>query len=85
MMATRSSDDYEDFVCDKVKKDHTTHGKLSELLTARFPGVRGFSIHSIERFCEEKGIHKTSLLSQAEVEHAVAAGVAKVLIVCSFD
>ena len=48
MMATRSLNDYENF------------------------------IRSIERFCEEKGIHKTSRLSQAEVQHAVAASVAKV-------
>ena len=77
-MATRSLDVHEDFIRDKVERDHMTHGKISELLATRFPGVRGFSIRSIERFCEEKGIHKTSRLSQAEVEHAVAAGVAKV-------
>ena len=53
-------------------------GEISERLQARFPGVWGFSIRSVSIFCQEKGIHKTSRLSQAEVEHVVAEGVAKV-------
>ena len=56
-----------------------THGQISEQLCSRYPGIRGFSIRSIERFCQEKGIHKTSRLSQTEIKEAVAAGVAKVI------
>ena len=79
-MATWSLDDLEDYIRDKVEQDHLTHSEISERLEARFPGVRGFSIRSVGRFCQEKGIHKTSRLSQAEVEQVVAEGVAKVFI-----
>ena len=77
-MATRSLDDFEDYIRDKVEQGHLTHREISERLEARFPGVRRFSIRSVERFCQEKGIHKASRLSQAEVEQVVAEGVAKV-------
>ena len=77
-MATWSLDDLEDYISHKVEQDHLTHREISQRLQARFPGVRGFSIRSVSRFCQEKGIHKTSRLSQAEVEHVVAEGVAKV-------
>ena len=79
-MAARSLDELEDFVREKIEQEHTTHGKLSELLCSRYPGVRGFSIRSIQRFCHEKGIHKTSRLSQADVEDVVSAGVSKVYL-----
>ena len=55
MMATRSLDDYEDFVREKVEQEHMTHGQISEQLCSRYPGMMGFSICSIERFCQEKG------------------------------
>ena len=55
-----------------------THGKLSKVLSASLPGVRGLSIRSIERFRQEKGIHKTSRLSEVEVKQAVGEAVAKV-------
>ena len=77
-MATRSLDAFEDYIREKIEKQHMTHGKLSEILSARLPGVRGLSIRSIERFCQEKGIHKTSRLSQVEVTQAVGEAVAKV-------
>ena len=77
-MATRSLDDFEDYIRDEVEQDHLTHREISERLEARFPGVRRFNIRSVGRFCQEKGIHKTSWLSQAEVEQVVAEGVAKV-------
>ena len=77
-MATRSLDELEDFVCEKIEQEHMTHGKLIEMLCSRYPGVRSFSIRSIERFCQEKGIHKTSRLSQDDIKDVVAAGVTKV-------
>ena len=77
-MATRSLDDFEGYIRNKVEQDHLTHREISERLEAKFPGVRGFSIRSVGRFCQEKRIHKTSRLSQAEVEQVVAEGVAKV-------
>ena len=39
---------------------------------------RGYSIRSIERFCQEKGIHKTCRLSEEDVEEAVIEAVSKV-------
>jgi len=77
-MATRTLNDLEDYIRDKVEREHLTQSKISERLKARFPGTRGFSARSIRRFCQEKGIQKTSRLSQADVEEVVAEGVSKV-------
>ena len=45
---------------DKIENAKWTHPKLSEFLKASYPGRRGFSVTSIERFCRLKEIHKTS-------------------------
>lgn len=77
-MATQSLNDLRGYISHKVEQDHLTHREISERLQARFPGVRGFSIRSVSRFCQDKGIHKISRLCQAEVEQVVAEDVAKV-------
>ena len=52
-------EDIEDFVREKVKSK-CTHKQLSNHLKEVFPGQRGFSVRSIERFCAEKEITKTT-------------------------
>lgn len=82
-MAERALDDHEDYIRRRVEIDHANHRQLSEDLKATFPGEKGFSIRSIERFCHEKGIHKTSRLSDEAVEQVVSEAVAKVCILIS--
>ena len=66
------------FVREKVEKERWTHKQLSEFLIARYPGVRGFSVRSIERFCCSKNIHKTAQLQDRELDEIVCKAVEKV-------
>ena len=71
-------DEHEDYIRRRIFFEHATHRQLSEELQSLYPGRRGYSIRSIERFCHDKEIHKTSRLSEAAVEEAVIEAVAKV-------
>ena len=77
-MSTSTLDQFEDFIRQKVEKDHTTHAPISEELKTMFPEKRGFSVRSVTRFCAYHNIHKTSRMSQDEVDHAVNQAVLKV-------
>jgi hypothetical protein len=68
----------ETFVRDKIENQRWTHEELSESLRASYPGVKGFSVRSIERFCSDKDIHKTSRLSTEDLDGAVTGAVAQV-------
>ncbi|XP_019859201.1 PREDICTED: uncharacterized protein LOC109587405 isoform X2 [Amphimedon queenslandica] len=68
----------EDFVHSKVVGEQWTHLQLSCHLQSLYPGVRGFSVRSIQRFCASKDIHRTSQLDTNEVEQAVTEAVTKV-------
>ena len=50
----------EDLIREKVEQDQWSHAQLSDFLKQSYPGVQGLSIRSIQRFCQEKNIHKTS-------------------------
>ena len=69
----------EDFIREKVEKERWTHTQLSIHLQQAYPGQRGFSVRSLERFCGAAGIHKTARLSEHELDKAVADAIAKVL------
>ena len=69
---------FEDFIRQKIERDHATHHQICEELTSTFPGKLGFSVRSIQRFCKEKNIHKTSRLSASEVKSAVQEAVLEV-------
>ena len=68
----------EDIVREKVETERWTHEQLSNYLQQLYPGIRGFSVRSLERFCSTNGIHKTSRLSGQEVDAAVSDAIAKV-------
>ena len=67
-MSTSTLDQFEDFIRQKVEKDHTTHAQISEELKTMFPEKRGFSVRSVTRFCAYHNIHKTSRTSQDEMD-----------------
>ena len=73
-----SLDGLEDFVREKVEKERWTHSQISEHLQQAYPGVKGFSVRSIERFCREKEIRKTARLSDQELDEAVAGAISQV-------
>ena len=68
----------ESFIKFRVQIMRKTHKQISEELQANFPGERGFSVRSIERFCSEKGIKKMSQLSDREVDMIVSEAIAQV-------
>ena len=71
-------DSLEDFVRDKVENEQWTYARLSTYLQQLYPGERGYSIHSLERFCQAKDIYKASKLSEQELEDLVADNIDKV-------
>ena len=58
-----------------------THAQIAEHMKALHPGVRGFSLRSMERFCSLNGIHKSSRPSDEELDDAVIDAVAQVTLV----
>ena len=63
----------EDFVRQKVEVEKCTHKQLSSHLQQCYPGEKGFSLRSIERFCGEKGIRKVCACTGSRFQyHAVA-------------
>ena len=78
----RSLDSLEVFVRQKIVNDRWTYKTLSEYLIAANPqAVRGFSVRSIERFCSEHNIHRTSRLSKHEVAESVRQAVREVRVI----
>ena len=67
-----------DFIREKLEKERWTHAQLSTYLQQTYPGQRGFSIRSLERFVSENGIHKTSRLSDEDLDGAVDGAIAMV-------
>jgi len=51
---------YEDFIREKVEQEQWTHYQVSSFLKASHPGQRGMSVRSVQRFCSENNIKKTS-------------------------
>ena len=73
-----SLDSMEAVVREKIERDRWTYQKLSSHLQQLYPGLKGFSVSSLKRFCNSRNIHKTSRLSSAQVDVVVAGSVAKV-------
>ena len=71
-------DHLEDFVREKLEEDRWTHAQVSECLQQSYPGEKGFSTRSLQRFCREKDIHKTSRVSMNVLNQAVGDAIAKV-------
>ena len=68
-------DNLEDFVRDRIEEDYWTHKQLSHYLQRMYPSERGFSIRSLQRFCER---HDTSRVSESALCQAVTDAIAKV-------
>ena len=75
-------DDLIDFVKEKIKIDKWTHARLSHHLQQTYPGTKGFSERSLQRFCSEKDIHKTSRVDKDDLDVVVEAAINKV---CSYN
>lgn len=72
-------DGLEDYIRNLIEREHMTLPQLSFHLQELYPGVRGFSIRSLERFCSENNIHKTARLSAQQVDNAVSSAITQVI------
>lgn len=71
-------EEFEDFVRQKVIIEKCTHKQVSDQLQQSFPGEKGFSVRSIERFCSEKGIKKLPDIDDQELDEVVSSAVLQV-------
>ena len=78
LVAMSTLEDFEDLVREKIVKERWTHKQISGFLMESCPGQRGFSVRSIERFCSNKGIHKTSRINDLSLDVAVSKATAMV-------
>lgn len=65
----------EGLIKEKVEMDRWTHAQVSDFLQQNYPGDQGFSIRSIQRFCQEKN---TARVTDQELDEAVSDAVSKV-------
>ena len=71
-------EEFEDFVRDKVVVERCTHRQVSDELQQSFPGEKGFSVRSIERFCSKKGISKTSDIDDQDLDEVISSAILQV-------
>lgn len=65
-------------VKEKIEVCRWTHKQLSDYLQQLYPGSRGYSVRSLERYCSEADIHRTSRLSEYRVDIHVSQGMQRV-------
>ena len=71
---------FKDVVRDRVERNRWTHKQVSDFLQEAHPGVRGCSVRSIQRFCSDKGIHKTPRIEDNTLDEAVSGATDMVCI-----
>ena len=73
-------EDQEAFIRSKIEDERWTHKQVNDYLKEHFPGRRGYSVRSVERFCGDKDIHKTSRISDQQLDEAVSTATRMVNI-----
>ena len=66
------------FIRQRVEEQWKTHQEVSDELMLHHPGVRGLSRMSVQHFCCQHNIHKTSRLDDRTLDRAVALNVMRV-------
>ena len=81
MMSTSTEIDpaLKNLIIQKLVHENLTYEQLSMVLQQMYPGNRGFSVRSLQRFCASENIHKTSRLNHSELHLAVQESVLQVL------
>ena len=68
----------ESFIKEKVEIERFTYSELSQQLQTAYPGEKGFSARSLQRYCRAKGISKTSKIDDNMLDDVVAEAVSMV-------
>ena len=71
-------DDMESFIRYKIEVENCSQKELSALLQQSFPGMKGLSVRSLQRFCSSQDIHRTSRLEEDELDQVVEESVNQV-------
>ena len=71
-------DEHEHFVREKIELESWTHEQVSVELQRSFPGKRGFSLWSVEFFCNQRGIKKLTDLDDQQLDEVVTEAVLQV-------
>ena len=69
---------FEDFVREKIIVERCSHKQISNKLQQSFPGEKGFSVKSVERFCSNKEISKTCDIEDQDLDEVVRSAVLQV-------
>ena len=80
MASLQSIQGISDLIERKVGHECKTHRQVSEDLKRLFPGQSGLNTTSVRGFCSEEGIHRSSRVSDTQLDRVVATTVAKVSI-----
>ncbi|RUA04659.1 MAG: hypothetical protein DSY43_05935 [Gammaproteobacteria bacterium] len=67
-----------EYMKDLVLKKKWTHKRISEELRRKYPSSRGLSEMSVRRFCSKHSIHRTSRMTDGELDVVVHNAVSKV-------
>ena len=70
--------DMEKTIRKMVEVDRKSYQQISEELKIDFPGMRGLSARSVQRFCVSNDIHGTSRLGPVELSQVVTSAIGRV-------
>ena len=76
----KSLDPLEDFVWKKIEEEGWSQLQLSDYLKTEFgtTSTKGYSVRSIQRFCQERDIHRTARMPEVELQKTVKQAVSEV-------
>ena len=66
------------FIHYKIIEEGITFEDLSVLLKQLYPNYKGLSVRSLQRFCKQEDIHKTSRIEDAMLDDVVKESVEQV-------
>ena len=66
------------FIHYKIIEEGLTYEELSILLKQLYPNCKGFSVRSLQRYCEYENIHRTSRINDVVLDEIVKESVAQV-------
>jgi len=71
-------EELEEFVKYKVETEKLTHEQPKHELQEAFPEKKGFSVSSIQKFCAQKKIKRTTDIDDQHLDEAVSQAVSQV-------
>jgi len=77
-MTSTALEELEGFVRHKVVVEKASHKQLNRELQEAFPGRKGLSISSVDKFCAERKIRKITDIDEQHLDDAVSQAVSQV-------